>query len=170
VANKQTVIIPIVIVIFATVSYVIMMPPLGNESHLISSSIKPLTNAQASKCHGTALCISDKIEHIIDGDTMDLESGHRVRISLTNTPEIYQKGYSEATQFTTNLCPIGSTVLVDQDDMQPYDKFNRLVGKVICQDKVLNAELLYNAHANILVQYCSTSEFADEQWATKYGC
>ena len=38
---------------------------------------------------------------------------------------------------------------------------------VICGDKILNAELLYNAHANILTQYCPTSEFANEQWAIK---
>ena len=58
----------------------------------------------------------------------------------------------------------------NQDDLQSYDKFNRLLEKATCGDKTLNAELLYNAHANVLTQYCTTSEFAGEQWAIKYGC
>ena len=144
--------------------------PSDGETSLNVDSPKVLANNQTNQCQGTALCITEKIIRIIDGDTIHLEDGHRVRISLTNTPEIYQNGYNEATQFTADLCPVGSVVLVDQDDLQPYDKFNRLLGKVTCGDKTLNAELLYNAHANVLTQYCSTSEFAGEQWAIKYGC
>ena len=63
------------------------------------------------------------------------------------------------------MCPVGSYVTVDQDDGQKFDKYNRLLGKVDCGGKVLNAELLYNGHANILTQYCKKSEFANEDWA-----
>ena len=169
--NKRIVIISAIGVAIVIVGmFVLVKQPLGNETSLNVDTTNVLTNEQTNQCQGTALCITEKIRHIVDGDTIHLEDGHRVRISLTNTPEIYQNGYNEATQFTANLCPVGSMVLVDQDDMQPYDKFNRLLGKVICGDKTLNAELLYNTHANILTQYCPTSEFANEQWAIKYGC
>jgi len=35
---------------------------------------------------------------------------------------------------------------------------------------LLNSELLYAGHANILARYCSTSEFAGEAWAKEFGC
>jgi len=115
-----------------------------------------------------ALCITEKIIKIVDGDTIYLK-GYKIRLSLTNTPEWYEKGYKEATLFTKKRCPIGSYITVDQDDGQPYDNFGRVVGKVYCGDKI-NAELLYNHRANIITKYCKTSEFSDEMWAKDFGC
>ena len=126
-------------------------------------------STNTSKCTGTALCITDKVTRIVDGDTLSVKK-YMIRLSLTNTPEKNQTGFSEATSFTNTLCPVGSTITVDQDDKQPYDKYKRLVGKVFCGDKVLNSELLYGGHATILKKYCSTSEFSGEVWAKKYGC
>ena len=169
--GKQTVIISMIGIIIVIVGFFVLSElTLENDSSLNEDSSKTFVKKQMNHCKGDTLCISEKIIRIIDGDTIHLEDGHKIRISLTNTPEIYQKGYNEAAKFTANLCPIGTIAIVDQDDLQPYDKFNRLVGKVICGDKILNAELLYNNHAKILTQYCSTSEFANEQWARKYGC
>ena len=169
--NKRTVISFAVCVVIVIIVTLVLADQLSDrKTSLNLDSSKVLAHNQTNQCQGTALCITEKIRYIIDGDTIHLEDGHRVRISLTNTPEIYQNGYNEATQFTENLCPVGSVVLVDQDDMQPYDRFNRLLGKVTCGDKILNSELLYNAHANVLTQYCTTSEFAGEPWAIKYGC
>ena len=134
---------------------------------------KPKTESnpptKTSQCIGTALCITDKVTRIVDGDTLSVKK-YMIRLSLTNTPEKDQSGFSEATSFTNTLCPVGSTITVDQDDKQPYDKYKRLVGKVFCGDKVLNSELLYSNHASILKKYCSTSEFSGEVWAKKYGC
>jgi endonuclease YncB( thermonuclease family) len=120
-------------------------------------------------CIGTALCYTDTVRKIVDGDTLDIGK-NRIRLSLTNTPEKGQEGFSEASDFTRFLCPVGSKAQVDQDDLQPYDKYDRMVGKVTCSDGVLNSELLENHYAEILTQYCSKSEFASEPWATKFGC
>ena len=136
----------------------------------LDSSYSSLTvNDQDAPCKGTAECIVSRVKKIIDGDTIQI-SKYTIRLSLTNTPEKNQKGYSEATAFTEKLCPIGSKITVDQDDDQKFDKYKRLLGKVYCGGKVLNAELLYNGNANILTQYCKKSEFAKEEWAQKYGC
>jgi len=35
---------------------------------------------------------------------------------------------------------------------------------------MLNEELLRNEHAQILIQYCSESEYKNEPWAQKFGC
>ena len=122
------------------------------------------------KCQGNELCLTEKIVKIIDGDTIHLEGGYKIRLSLTNTPERHELGFSEAGQFTANVCPVGTRAMVDQDDEQPYDVYDRILGKVVCGNKVLNSELLYAGHANILSRYCSTSEFSDEKWAQGFGC
>jgi endonuclease YncB( thermonuclease family) len=120
-------------------------------------------------CTGKTMCISGKVKSIVDGDTLYVDT-YKIRLSLTNTPEKGQNGYAEATKFTKNLCQIGSAVIVDQDDKQPFDSFKRIVGKVYCSDKNLNSELLYKNYASIMKKYCKTSEFASEPWAKKFGC
>jgi len=120
-------------------------------------------------CSGSAGCFTGYITRIVDGDTI-YTATLKIRLSLTNTPEKNQEGYNEATQFTEKLCPVGSEILVDQDDLQKVDQYGRVLAKVFCGDKLLNSELLFNGHANILTQYCSTSEFSGEAWAKRYGC
>jgi micrococcal nuclease len=123
----------------------------------------------SKNCSGSAGCFTDYVTRIVDGDTIHTAT-LKIRLSLTNTPETYQEGFNEATEFTEKLCPVGSEILVDQDDLQKVDQYGRVLAKVFCGDKVLNSELLYNGHANILTQYCSTSEFSGEAWAKRYGC
>ena len=137
--------------------------------YLVNNEIIRVASNIESLCLGNALCVIANVERIVDGDTIYVE-GYKVRLSLTNTPEKNEPGFSEATEFTKRLCPAGSVVTVDQDDKQPYDVYNRLVGKVYCNDKILNSELLLNGHANILTQYCNTSEFSSEPWAQNFGC
>lgn len=139
------------------------------ESEQKQSQIIPEQIPQFYDCTGSSGCFSDYVTRIIDGDTIYTDT-LKIRLSLTNTPEINQAGYSQATLFTEMLCPVGSRILVDQDDLQPVDNYGRVLAKVYCGDKVLNSELLYNGYANILTQYCSTSEFSGEAWAQTYGC
>jgi len=120
-------------------------------------------------CKGKTICDIELVTKIVDGDTLYTKS-YKIRLSLTNTPEKGDYGFSEATQFTANLCPVGSSITIDQDDLQPYDRYGRLVGKVFCGEKTLNSELLNNNHANILTSYCNTSEFSNESWAKEFGC
>ena len=138
--------------------------------YLISSGIMKISTIQnTTLCQGTKLCMTGTVEKIVDGDTIYV-NGEKIRLSLTNTPEKNEVGYTEATQFTGTLCPVGSIVTVDQDDKQPYDKYDRIVAKVFCGNKMLNEELLLNNHAMILTQYCVKSEYENELWAKKFGC
>ena len=88
-------------------------------------------------------CLFDEVTRIVDGDTIYTDT-LKIRLSLTNTPEKNQVGFSEAAQFTEMLCPVGSRILIDQDDLQRVDDYGRVLAKVFCGDKVLNSELLYN--------------------------
>jgi len=140
-----------------------------DESKPAQSQIIQKETPQFFDCAGTAGCLTEYVTRIVDGDTI-YTGNLKIRLSLTNTPEINQPGSSQATLFTEKLCPVGSSILVDQDDLQPMDEYGRVLAKVYCGNKVLNSELLYNGYANILTQYCSTSEFSGEPWAQEYGC
>lgn len=143
----------------------------SNQNHLQpSSDIESASQkTDTANCVGSQLCISEKVTKVVDGDTLYTDS-YKIRLSLTNTPEKDESGFAEATDFTKDLCPVGSSILIDQDDKQPVDQYGRIVAKVFCGEKLLNSELLENNHAWLLTQYCSTSEFANEDWAIKFGC
>src|SRR5438309_1355768 len=59
------------------------------------------------QCKGTAACFTDSVTYIVDGDTLDVGST-RIRLTLVNSPEVGQPGYTEAKQFTAQTCPVGS--------------------------------------------------------------
>jgi len=124
---------------------------------------------QTGACSGKALCIVGKVTAVIDGDTLEI-NGIRIRLALVNTPEKNEPGYEEAKEFTKRVCAVGISAVADQDDSQPYDKYGRVVAKVICDGVNLNAALLENGLAKILTTYCSKSEFKTEWWARAYGC
>lgn len=121
------------------------------------------------KCIGGAMCISQRITEIVDGDTI-YTANYKIRLSLVDTPEKYEPGFSEAKSFTAQMCPVGSFVTIDQDDLQLYDQYDRLLANVFCNGKSLNSALLYDGHAEISTQYCNTSEFSDYSWAQRFGC
>ena len=122
--------------------------------------------AQGPHCRGVAACFNDSVTYIVDGDTIDVGST-RIRLSLVNSPEVGEPGYSEAKQFTSQTCPVGTNALVDEDDGQTGGSYGRMVALVYCQETNLNAALLASHNAVLLTYYCSVSEFADETWT---GC
>jgi hypothetical protein len=120
-------------------------------------------------CLGSASCFAGTVTKITDGDTLRVDNV-TIRLTLVNTPERGEPGYSEATGFTAALCSVGSTALVDEDDGQKEGSYGRMVAKVYCDGKMLNEELLRAGHAVMYTRYCKVSEFATEQWAVEYGC
>ena len=129
------------------------------------------------KCKGTAQCINGTVTKIIDGDTLwvkeivdGIKKYKKIRLSLTSTPELTTKEGVEASNFLKKICPVGSKVIVDQDDKKHYDKYKRILGKIICNGENLEAKLLSGGHhAKIDKKFCKTSEFATEDWA-KHVC
>jgi len=121
------------------------------------------------RCIGKAKCVSQLITEIIDGDTI-YTTNYKIRLALVDTPEKDESGFLEATVFTAQMCPVGSHATIDQDDLQPYDKYERLLANVFCGGKSLNSALLYNGHAQISTEFCDVSEFSDSSWAQRFGC
>ena len=110
-----------------------------------------------------------QITRVIDGDTLLIDQT-TIRLSLVNSPERDERGYQEAKDFASTVCPVGANAEFYEDSWQPVDKYGRSVGLVYCNDMMLNELLLTNGHAEISTYYCDKSEFGSEGWARAYGC
>ena len=103
------------------------------------------------------------VTKVVDGDTLDI-NGIRIRLALVDTPEINQPGYDLAKQFLESLC-LGKKGELDVDSGQRRgDRHGREIGVVYCDGVNMNAKLMSNNLARILVQFCDITEFANENW------
>jgi len=124
---------------------------------------------QSQECDGYADCFSGGVTEIIDGDTIKV-SGQSIRFALVDTPEYGDMGYSQATNFIASICPVGSIVLVDEDDMQTQGSYGRIIAVVYCNGMNLNKVVLDQGYGKIDTYFCSKSEFEYHSWAQIHGC
>jgi micrococcal nuclease len=120
-------------------------------------------------CSGTARCITGTVTKIVDGDTIHVD-GESVRFALASAPELSGYGGVESRNFIQTICPIGSNVIVDEDDGQTGESFGRMIGVIYCNGMNLNAELLDADLGYLENRFCDSSEFASDPWAQKHGC
>ncbi len=159
-------IVLLMIIVVGFFLVVVLPPTTPNGGSPTGNGAQP---ENGNPCMGSADCFEDDVTKIVDGDTIYV-GGIKIRLSLVDTPEFGESGFEEAKQFVSDLCPVGSIALVDQDDYQLYDSYGRMLAVVHCGGKNLNKELLEEGHAIILTQYCEDSEFEDQKWARDYGC
>ena len=136
---------------------------------IIISAISGTDSGTNLACTGTGGCFTGTITRIVDGDTLDVDN-QRIRLVLIDAPENNQPGFDEATNVVKRICRMGEEAVVDQDGMQMYDNYDRMVAKVSCDGKLVNEELLKSGHATIMEFFCDKSEFSGEDWVQNYGC
>ncbi len=134
-----------------------------------SSSYKPTTQSSSQDCSGNARCVTGIVTKVIDGDTIKVGE-ESVRFALTSAPELNEFGGDTAKEFIEEICPVGSTVVVDEDDMQTKGSYGRIIGVIFCNDLNLNEELVDSGLGDLTISYCDTSEFSNHIWAQKHGC
>lgn len=120
-------------------------------------------------CMGTAKCFSGIVTKVIDGDTLKVND-ESIRFSLSSAPELNKFGGIDSKNFIETLCPVGSTVVVDEDDGQVSGSFGRIIALVYCNDVILNKELLDADLGYLEKRFCNSSEFSNTKWALKHGC
>jgi len=131
---------------------------------------EPIPQQVPSKnCSGNARCITGSVTQIIDGDTIRVDGGS-IRFALTSTPELHEFGGLEAKEYLEIICPVGSQVLVDEDDEQTEGSYGRIVGVIYCNGMNLNEEILDADLGIISTGFCSSSEFSTHAWAQRHGC
>lgn len=99
-------------------------------------------------CYGIAGCITGHVTRVIDGDTIEVD-GTSIRLVLVDTPEYGKYGFTEAGNYIRKLCPVGSPVLIDVDDLQKKDVYGRVLGIVYCDSWNLNEEILESGWAEV---------------------
>ena len=108
------------------------------------------------------------VNHIQDGDTFALESGHWVRLADIDTPESGEFGYYEAGAYLYDLI-YQKKVYLDIDDVYTYD-YEGTGNRLVCLVYVpfnethylnVNKALLVSRHAVIYEFY---NEFTPNEW------
>ena len=126
-------------------------------------------NISSQECSGTARCITGTVTSVVDGDTIKVY-GQSIRFALASAPELNEFQGTEARNFIDEICPVGSTATVNEDDAQTEGSYGRIIGVVYCNGMNLNSELLDANLGYLADQFCDSSEFANDYWAIKHGC
>ena len=127
------------------------------------------TQSLSQDCSGTARCITGTVTKIVDGDTIHVD-GQSIRFALASAPELSVYEGVESRNFIQTICPVGSDVIVDEDDGQTGESYGRVIGVIYCNGMNLNQELLDADLGYLEDRFCDFSEFASDLWAQKYGC
>jgi micrococcal nuclease len=107
-----------------------------------------------------------EVEDVIDGDTIRLESGDKVRLIGINTPETGQPYYDEATLKLKEL--IGDNNVILKKDTEDKDQYGRLLRYVYVDDIFINKEMVRLGLANAYefepnVKHSSEFEVAEQE-------
>lgn len=99
---------------------------------------------------------------VVDGDTIYLDNGEKVRFVGVNTPERGVEGYITSKNFVQKLC-LNKEVGLDIDNAKHSDKYGRTLAVVIVDGKNVNEMLLKEGLAEVM--YIPPSEFYPYNWA-----
>ncbi|HTI49382.1 MAG TPA: thermonuclease family protein [Planctomycetaceae bacterium] len=97
------------------------------------------------------------VRRAVDGDTLLLEDGRRVRLLGVDTPETKREGTPvepwgpEAHDFTARL--VEGRLVRLEFDRERHDKYDRILAYVYTDDKLLNEELLRAGLGRALLKF-----------------
>lgn len=111
------------------------------RSVIILTLIFTLLAPGCSKINENAVLVT----RIIDGDTIEIENGVRVRYIGIDTPEIGEPYYLEATEANRQLVE-GKSIRLEKD-VEDNDQYGRLLRYVWVGEIMVNAELVKLGYA-----------------------
>jgi micrococcal nuclease len=91
------------------------------------------------------------VARVIDGDTIELLGGQRVRLVQIDTPERHEECYGDAASaLTRRLLPPGTRVRIEQDPgLDQVDRFQRKLAYVWKGDEDVNVTLVREGAAGV---------------------
>jgi endonuclease YncB( thermonuclease family) len=131
--------------------------PSSKYSDLSASDILSKYKKTDCKVEESGICTK-----VVDGDTIYLDNGEKIRFVGVNTPERGVEGYIASKNFVQKLC-LNKKVGIDVDDSKHHDKYGRTLGVVIVKGKNVNEMLLKEGLAEVM--YMPPSEFYPYYWA-----
>ena len=128
----------------------------------------PPPSPNPSACpNSVGLCLETNVTRVVDGDTLDVETGLAIRLVLVDAPELSESGGPPARDYLTSLCS-GKPALVDEDDWQiGADPYGRVLAVVYCDGTNANAAMIASGYAQTYYAFCAASEFGSAAWS---GC
>jgi len=138
----------------------------GKISELQDQSPQSVKTTPSQDCSGKARCFTGKVTKIVDGDTIHV-AGQSIQLALVSSPELNKPSGLGAQHFLQQICPVGSNVLVAEDDGQTQGSFGRIVALVYCNGVNLNKAVIEEGFGEISFDSCHQSEFALHSWS---GC
>lgn len=142
--NKTALFIVIgVLIVLNIIALVFLFNDQGNELAPITSSVIREEHNYQENLQGPIENISQdyfEVTYVVDGDTIEIETGERVRLICIDAPERSEKGYSEAKKYLEDL-------ILDKDvkmvkDISETDKYGRLVRYLYLPDGTFVNELI----------------------------
>lgn len=88
------------------------------------------------------------VKQVIDGDTVELTDGRRVRYIGINTPERDQPYYQEAAAVNRQLVE-GKTVQLELD-VETFDRYGRTLAYIWSEGRLVNLEIVWQGYAGAL--------------------
>jgi micrococcal nuclease len=101
---------------------------------------------------------------VIDGDTIELVGGQRVRLVQIDTPEKHVECYGDqASALTRQLIPAGTHVRIEQDPkLDQVDRYQRKLAYVWKDDQDINVTLVRDGAAGVWFFQGRRGRYADE--------
>ena len=110
--------------------------------------IKPINSGQEATIQPVNTTIA-LVSRVIDGDTIELNTGERVRLLGINTPEKGQPYKQEATDRLKQL--VENKVVALEKDVNDRDQYNRLLRHVYVDGVFVNLQLIKEGYASVYV-------------------
>lgn len=110
----------------------LLIPQLSNRLNLSGPTPAPISAPPAIAAF--------TVIRVLDGDTIELEDGRRVRYIGINAPEKDQCFGEKAVQANKELA-LGKQVRLETD-VQQFDKYGRTLAYVFVRNKLINEELV----------------------------
>ncbi|MHB8899755.1 MAG: thermonuclease family protein [Thermoguttaceae bacterium] len=100
-----------------------------------------------------------RVQRVVDGDTLLLEDGVRVRLIGADTPETVKPGQPvepfgpEATRYTRQFVDDAGGLVRLRMDRERTDRYERLLAYVLAGDRMLNEELIRQGLARARTEF-----------------
>jgi micrococcal nuclease len=107
---------------------------------------------------------NEVVARVVDGDTIELVSGTRVRLVQIDTPEKRTECYGDqASALTQRLLPAGTHVRIEQDPrLDQVDRYRRKLAYVFKGDEDVNLTLVEQGAAGVWFFDGRRGRYADE--------
>ena len=104
------------------------------------------------------------VARVIDGDTIELVGGQRVRLVQIDTPEKHVECYGDqASALTGRLIPAGTHVRIEQDPkLDQVDRYRRKLAYVWKGDEDVNVTLVRDGAAGVWFFGATRGRYANE--------